>query len=100
MPWVSIFERTKYHSEVYRNALAREVQQLGYAIERREHGFGLVGVSSNIRERFSKRAKERDAAIASREAELGRELSRDKIASLVRENRAKKCYEMTPEEVR
>lgn len=96
----NIFERTRYLSEVYRNALAREVQQLGYAIERREHGFELVGVSSNILERFSKRAKERDAAIAGREAELGRELSRDEIAVLVRENRAKKCYEMTPEEVR
>ena len=96
----NIFERTKYLSEVYRNALAHEVQQLGYAIERREHGFELVGVSSNILERFSKRAKERDAAIATREAELGRELSRDEIAVLVRENRAKKCYEMTPEEVR
>jgi conjugative relaxase-like TrwC/TraI family protein len=96
----NIFERTRYLSEVYRNALAREVQQLGYAIERKEHGFELVGVGSNILERFSKRAKERDAAIAGREAELGRELSRDEIAALVRENRAKKCYELTPEEVR
>ena len=96
----NIFERTRYLSEVYRNALAREVQHLGYAIERREHGFELVGVSSNILERFSKRSRERDAAIATREAELGRELSHDEISVLVRENRAKKCYEMTPEEVR
>jgi conjugative relaxase-like TrwC/TraI family protein len=97
---LNIFERTRYLSEVYRNALAREVQHLGYAIERREHGFELVGVSSDILIRFSKRAKERDAAIATREAELRRELSRDEIAILVRENRAKKRYEMTPEEVR
>ncbi|MBV5332211.1 relaxase domain-containing protein, partial [bacterium] len=71
----NIFERTRYLTEVYRNVLAREVQQLGYAIERREHGFELAGVSSNILERFSKRAQERDAAIATREAELGRELT-------------------------
>ena len=40
-----IFERTRYLTEVYRNALAREVRQLGYAIERREHGFELAKLS-------------------------------------------------------
>ncbi|MDI1251517.1 MAG: AAA family ATPase, partial [Lacunisphaera sp.] len=35
-----------------------------------------------------------------REAELGRELTHDEIAILVRENRAQKQYELTPEEVR
>jgi conjugative relaxase-like TrwC/TraI family protein len=96
----NIFERTRYLTEVYRNTLAREVQQLGYAIERREHGFELAEISSNLLERFSKRAKERDAAIAIREAELGRELTRDEIAVLVRENRVKKQYELTPDDVR
>jgi conjugative relaxase-like TrwC/TraI family protein len=96
----NIFERARYLTEVYRNALAREVQGLGYAIERREHGFELAGVSSDLLERFSKRAKERDALIATREAELGRELTRDEIAVLVRENRAKKQYELTPVDVR
>lgn len=96
----AIFENTRYLTEVYRNALAREVQQLGYTIERREHGFELAGISSDLLERFSKRAQERDAAIKIREAELGRELTRDEIALLVRENRAAKQYEMTPDEVR
>lgn len=96
----NIFERARYLTEVYRNALAREVRKIGYAIERREHGFELAGISSNLLERFSKRAKERDAAIAVREAELGRELSRDEIAVLVRENREKKQYELTPDDVR
>jgi conjugative relaxase-like TrwC/TraI family protein len=96
----NIFERARYLTEVYRNTLAREVQRLGYAIERREHGFELAEISSNLLERFSKRAKERDAAIATREAELGRELSHDEIAVLVRENRAKKQYELTPDDVR
>ncbi|MBI5768676.1 MAG: relaxase domain-containing protein [Verrucomicrobia bacterium] len=96
----NIFERARYLTEVYRNALAREVQKLGYAIERREHGFELAGISSNLIERFSKRAAERDRAVAVREAELGRELTRDEIAVLVRENRAKKQYELTPDDVR
>ena len=76
----NIFERSRYLTEVYRNALAREVQKLGYAIERRAHGFELAEISSNLLERFSKRAAERDRAIAVREAELGRELTRDEIA--------------------
>jgi conjugative relaxase-like TrwC/TraI family protein len=95
-----IFERTRYFTEVYRNALARQVQQLGYTIERRDHGFELAGVSPELLVRFSKRAQQRDAAIAVREAELGRELTRDEIAILVRENREKKQYEHTPAEVR
>lgn len=95
-----IFERTKYLTEIYRNALAREVHRLGYDIERRSHGFELAGISSDLLERFSKRAQQRDAAIAAHEAELGRELSRAEIALLVRENRDKKQYELTPAEVR
>jgi conjugative relaxase-like TrwC/TraI family protein len=95
-----IFARARYLTEVYRNALAREVQNLGYMIERREHGFELAAVSPDLLARFSKRAKERDAAISVREAELGRELSRDEIAVLVRETRAEKNYELTPEDVR
>jgi conjugative relaxase-like TrwC/TraI family protein len=96
----NIFERTKYLTEVYRNVLAREVQRLGYQIERRPNGFELAGVAPELLERFSKRAQERDRAIAVREAELGRELSRDEIAHLVRENRAAKQYELTPDQVR
>jgi conjugative relaxase-like TrwC/TraI family protein len=96
----NIFERTKFLTEVYRNVLAREVRQLGYQIERRPNGFELAGVSPELLERFSKRAQQRDKAIATREAELGRELSCDEIAVLVRENRAAKQYELTPDQVR
>ncbi len=96
----AIFEHARYLTEVYRHALAREVRQLGYAIERREYGFELAEVPANLLERFSKRAKERDRAIVAREAELGRELSRDEVAVLVREHRPKKHYELTPDEVR
>ena len=95
-----IFARTKYLTEVYRNALAREVQQIGYQIERRVNGFELAGVAPDLLKRFSKRAQQRDQAIAVREAELGRELSHDEVAILVRETRAAKHYELTAEEVR
>lgn len=95
-----IFAKTTYLTEVYRNALARQVQQLGYGIESRDHGFELAGVAPALLVRFSKRAQQRDQAIAAREAELGRELTRHEIAVLVRENRARKQYEHTPSEVR
>ena len=95
-----IFDQSRYLTEVYRHALAREVCQLGYAIERRDHGFELVEVPAELLARFSKRAQERDRAIVAREAELGRELTRDEIAVLVREHRPKKQYELTPAEVR
>ncbi len=95
-----IFTRTKYLTEVYRNALAREVQQIGYQIERRANGFELAGVAPDLLKRFSKRAQQRDQAIAVREAELGRELSHDEVAILVRETRAAKHYELTAEDVR
>jgi conjugative relaxase-like TrwC/TraI family protein len=95
-----LFERTKYLTEVYRNALAREVQSLGYGIERRDHGFELVGVAPELLSRFSKRAQERDRAIAAKEADLGRDLTSGEIAVLVRESRAKKQLELSPDEVR
>lgn len=96
----AIFEYSQYLTEVYRHALAREVRSLGYAIERREHGFELSDVPRHLLERFSKRAKERDRIVAAREAELGRELSRNEVALLVREHRPKKHYELSPDDVR
>lgn len=94
-----IYARARYLTEVYRNALATEARQLGYEIERSAHGFELAGVSPALIERFSKRATERDAAIAAREIEVGRSLSTDEIAVLVRENRQRKLYELSPDEV-
>jgi flagellar biosynthesis GTPase FlhF len=95
-----IYDQACYLTEVYRNILASEVRQLGYAIERREHGFELAEVPVELLARFSKRAEERDRAIAAREAEVGRELSHDEIALLVREHRPKKQYELSADEVR
>ena len=95
-----IFARARYLTEVYRNTLSAEVRQLGYEIERTAHGFELAGVSPALIERFSKRSNERDAAIAAREIEVGRSLSADEIAVLVRENRQRKLHELSPEEVR
>jgi len=54
-----LYERRVYLTEVYRNALAREVRGLGYEIEPRrdskgrDHGFEIRGVSNELLERYS-----------------------------------------------
>ena len=53
-----LYERRAYLTEIYRNALAREVRGLGYEIEPRrdskgrDHGFEICGVSSELLERY------------------------------------------------
>lgn len=73
----------------YRNELARRLRQFGYSL----------GVRLGVRDRrrfaalisqFSKRSKERDAAVARSEQRLGRKLSRNEIAHVVHQTRPKK----------
>src|SRR5947208_10627273 len=64
-----LYERRSYLTEVYRNALAREVCALGYEIENRRdvagkhRGFEIAGVSQEILDNYSRRSAQRDAAI-------------------------------------
>ncbi|HXO34129.1 MAG TPA: MobF family relaxase, partial [Candidatus Acidoferrales bacterium] len=56
-----IYERRAYLTEVYRNALAREVTDLGYQIEDqrdakgKDTGFEIRGVSTGLLEKYSQR---------------------------------------------
>jgi conjugative relaxase-like TrwC/TraI family protein len=93
-----IYEQTKYLTEIYRNELAKEVGRLGYEIERREHGWEIKGVEPL--ERFSQRSAVRDAAVAAEEKKLGRKLTNDERAVVVRETRADKLTEISTAEVR
>ncbi len=62
-----IFKAIRYAGKVYQNEMARHCRQLGYKIEtvRNEkgviEGFEIKGVSTDIRERFSKRRAEVDS---------------------------------------
>ena len=64
-----IYERRAYLTEVYRNALAREVRRIGYEIEDRrdargrDAGFEIRGVSHSLLERYSQHSRQRDNAI-------------------------------------
>ncbi len=93
-------------TEVYRNALAREVRGLGYEIEPRrdskgrDRGFEIRGVSSELLEKYSIRSAQRDAAIERFTVEHSRKPTDNEVAVLVRETRADKLAEIATEKVR
>ena len=64
-----LYERRSYLTEVYRNALAREVRALGYEVENRhdvrgrDKGFEIAGFSQDLLDKYSQRSAQRDAAI-------------------------------------
>ena len=101
-----LYERRAYLTEVYRNALAREVRGLGYEIEPRresqgrDHGFEIRGVSNELLERYSVRSAQRDAAIEQFTAKHGRKPTDNEVAVLVRESRSDKLAEISTERVR
>ena len=101
-----LYERRAYLTEVYRNALAREVRGLGYEIEPRRDargkdlGFEINGVSKELLERYSQRSAQRDKAIDEFIRENGRKPTDNEVALLVRESRADKLAEISTEQVR
>lgn len=102
---VEMYQQTAYLTEVYRNALAREVAKLGYAIEDRfergkDNGFGLVGISETTLEKFSRRTDQKQAEIAAFVDQNGRLPSKNEIARLVRDSRPEKLAEITTAEVK
>jgi conjugative relaxase-like TrwC/TraI family protein len=101
-----IYERRAYLSEVYRNALAREVRALGYEIDSqrdtkgRDTGFEIRGVPKELLAKFSQRSRQRDEAIAAFVEHHGRKPTNNEVAVLVRESRADKLTEISIRELR
>ena len=101
-----LYERRAYLTEVYRNALANEVRNLGYEIEPRRDsrgrdlGFEIRGVSDELLERYSQRSAQRDAAIEEFKKQHDRKPTDNEVAVLVRESRADKLAEIATEQVR
>jgi len=101
-----IYERRAYLSEVYRNALAREVRTIGYEIETqrdargRDAGFEIRGLPAELLAKFSQRSRQRDSAIAAFVEQHGRRPTDNEIAVLVRESRADKLTEISTHELR
>jgi conjugative relaxase-like TrwC/TraI family protein len=100
-----IYEQRAFLTEVYRNALAREVRSLGYEVEDRHDskgkdlGFEIKGVSPELIEKYSQRSQQRDRAIDEFTKENGRKPTDNEVAVLVRESRADKLVEISTDEV-
>ena len=95
-----MYDAIRYGTAVYRNELAKRVQQIGYRIQPAKHGFEIEGVGDEVLKRFSKRAQQRDQAVLEIEQKLGRKLSNDEISHVVHQSRAKKLKGISTAEVR
>jgi conjugative relaxase-like TrwC/TraI family protein len=95
-----MYDAIRYGTAVYRNELAKRVQQIGYSIQPARHGFEIAGVTDEILKRFSKRAQQRDAVVKELEQKLGRTLSNNAVAHAVHQSRAKKVKGISTAEVR
>jgi len=95
-----MYDAIRYGTVVYRNELAKRVQQIGYRIRPAKHGFEIEGVSDAVLKRFSKRSQQRDAVVRELEQKLGHKLSNNAIALAVHQSRAKKIKGISTAEVR
>jgi conjugative relaxase-like TrwC/TraI family protein len=101
-----IYERRAYLTEVYRNALCREVRTLGYETQSqrdarwRDGGFEIRGVPIELLTRFSQRNHQRDLVIEAFVALHGRRPTGNEVAVLVRETRADKLTEISTRDLR
>jgi conjugative relaxase-like TrwC/TraI family protein len=101
-----IYERRAYLTEIYRNALAREVRKCGYEIESqrgckgRDAGFEIRGVPGDLLRKFSQRSQQRDEAIDRFVKENGRPPTDNEVAILVRQSRSDKLIEISTERLR
>jgi conjugative relaxase-like TrwC/TraI family protein len=95
-----MYDAIRYGTAVYRNELAKQVQQIGYRILPATHGFQIEGVSDGVLKQFSKRARQRDAVVKEMEEKLGRKLSNNEISHAVHQSRAKKVKGISTAEVR
>ncbi len=95
-----MFAAIRYGTAVYRNELAARLHRLGYSTRQTAHGFEIEGVKPDIIERFSKRAQQRNAAVAREEKRLGRKLSHNEVSHVVHQSRPRKLKNVSEREVR
>jgi conjugative relaxase-like TrwC/TraI family protein len=95
-----MYDAIRYGTAVYRNELAKRVQQIGYRIVPAKNCFQIEGVSDEVLKQFSKRAQQRDAVVGEMEEKLGRKLSNNEISHAVHQSRAKKIKGISTAEVR
>ena len=95
-----MFGAIHYGTAVYRNELAARLHRLGYSTRQTAHGFEIEGVKPEIIQRFSKRAQQRNAAVAREEKRLGRKLTNDEVSHVVHQSRPRKRKDVSERDVR
>ncbi|MGK0367926.1 MAG: conjugative relaxase-like TrwC/TraI family protein, partial [Thermoproteota archaeon] len=90
----SIYDQSKYLTEVYRSILHSKVIELGYETIKARYGFEIKGVSKEIQERFSKRSVTIKKEIERLELSLGRKLSNSEISNISHKTRSSKDKEL------
>jgi conjugative relaxase-like TrwC/TraI family protein len=95
-----MFDAIHYGTDVYRNELVKRLHRIGYQTRQTAGAFEIEGVDPKFIERFSKRSKERDVAVAKEEKRLGRKLTKNEVANLVHQTRPKKMKGASDEQVR
>jgi conjugative relaxase-like TrwC/TraI family protein len=95
-----MYDAIRYATAVYRNELAKRVQEIGYRIVPAKHGFEVEGVAEDILKKFSKRSQQRDEVVKEMSEKLGRKLSNNEISHAVHQSRAAKVKGISTKEVR
>ena len=95
-----MFGAIHYGTAVYRNELAARLHRLGYDTRQTAHGFEIEGVKPELIVRFSKRAQQRNAAVAREEKKLGRKLTNDEVSHVVHQSRPRKRKDVSERDVR
>lgn len=95
-----MFGAIHYGTAVYRNELAKRLHELGYQTKASAHGFEIEGVSPKLIQQFSKRAQQRNVAVAKKEKELGRKLTNDEVSHVVHQSRPQKQKNVSDRDVR
>jgi conjugative relaxase-like TrwC/TraI family protein len=100
-----IFRETHYLTEVYRNELARGLQEIGYEVEYRwntkmtDRNVEIKGISEELCYKHSQMSQRRDAAVTEFTEEHGRMPTHNEETILLRRVRPEKRTDLSSEEV-
>jgi conjugative relaxase-like TrwC/TraI family protein len=95
-----LYNQATFVTEVYRNALAKRVLDLGYEIESDVYGFKIKGVSNELCDLYSKRSVAIKGEIRKKELEEGRLLSNNEKSHIAHKSRKKKNKDLTYSQVK
>ena len=96
-----LYDNARKLTAIYREHLTQSLHALGYeTYHDRFQCVQIRGVDAAIMRQFSKRSAQRDTWVQLKQQELGRSLTNDEVAQVVREHRARKQKGLSAEALR